>query len=163
MLRRNQLISAAALALVCSLPASAAAFAQNQDLRSPDTRDAAAASERQAVAPPSSIATPDGKGNQDLRMPDTRDAAGGAVPTERPVEPRQDLRSPDARDAARDLPPVHVPAPVVEIREVPSGGFDWGDAGIGAAGMLALFSIAAGSTVLVTNRRRRRGLQVAAR
>ena len=46
--------------------------------------------------------------------------------------------------------------------EAPSGGFDWGDAGIGAAGMLALFSIGAGSTLLLTNRRRRRGLQVTA-
>jgi hypothetical protein len=127
MLRRNQLIGAAALALACSLPASA------------------------AVA------------QQDLRSPDSRDAAGVAAPIERPAEPGQDLRLPDARDAARDLPPVHVPAPIVEIRQVPSDGFDWGDAGIGAAGMLALFSIAAGSTVLVTNRRRRRGFQVATR
>jgi hypothetical protein len=163
MLRRNQLMTAAALALACSLPASAAALAQNQDLRSPDTRQAAAASEGQDSAPPSSIATPDGQGNQDLRMPDTPEAAGAASPTARAIEPTQDLRTPDATDAARDLPRVHVPAPVVEIREVPSSGFDWGDAGIGAAGMLALFSIAAGSTLLVTNRRRRRGFQVAAR
>ena len=45
----------------------------------------------------------------------------------------------------------------------PSSGFDWGDAAIGAAGMLGLFSIAAGSTLLITNRRRRRGLPVATR
>ncbi|HZN88868.1 MAG TPA: hypothetical protein VFB44_07825 [Thermoleophilaceae bacterium] len=36
-----------------------------------------------------------------------------------------------------------------------SPGFDWGDAGIGAAGMLALFSMAAGSALLVTGHRRR--------
>jgi hypothetical protein len=127
MVRRNQLIGVTALALACSLPASG------------------------AVA------------QQDLRSPDTRDAARGAVVTERPAEPGQDLRSPDARDAARDVPRVHVTPPVVEIREVPSRGFDWGDAGIGAGGMLALFSIAAGSTLLVTARRRRRSFQVAAR
>ena len=46
---------------------------------------------------------------------------------------------------------------------VPSSGFDWGDAGIGAAGILGLFSIAAGSTLIIANRRRRRGFQVAAR
>jgi hypothetical protein len=65
----------------------------------------------------------------------------------------QDLRSPDARDAGRT--PVQVPTPVVEIREVPGSGFDWGDAGIGAAGMLALFSIAAGVALTVGARRRR--------
>jgi hypothetical protein len=44
---------------------------------------------------------------------------------------------------------------VVEI-EAPSGSFDWGDAGIGAAGMLALFSITGGALLLATSRRRRR-------
>jgi len=41
---------------------------------------------------------------------------------------------------------------------VSSGGFDWGDAGIGAAGMLAIFSIAAGSALLLTGRKRRHGI-----
>ena len=44
-----------------------------------------------------------------------------------------------------------------------SGGFDWTDAGIGAAGMLALFSIAAGSALVLTGRRHRRGVGVATR
>jgi hypothetical protein len=74
----------------------------------------------------------------------------------------QDLRSPDARDAARDLPRVVVSPPLVEVREAPSGGFDWGDAAIGAAGTLGLFSIAAGSALLVTGRRRRGALRTAA-
>jgi hypothetical protein len=160
MLRRNQLMGIAALTLACSLPASAA-VAQQQDLRNPDNRRGPAASD--VAPPPSSIAAPEGEGYQDLRMPDTRDdSARGTDVTETPAEPTQDLRSPDARDAARDLPKVHVPAPVVQVREVPSHGFDWGDAGIGAAGVLALFSIAAGSTLLITNRRRRRGFHVAA-
>ena len=88
---------------------------------------------------------------QDLRSPDTRDAAAAAA-----AEHYQDLRSPDARDAGR--PPVQVPTPVVEIREVPGNGFDWGDAGIGAAGLLALLSIAGGVTLLAVGRRRRRDL-----
>ena len=50
--------------------------------------------------------------------------------------------------------------PVVEV-STSSGGFDWGDAGIGAAGMVALFSIAAGSALLLMGRRRRRGVSVA--
>jgi hypothetical protein len=73
----------------------------------------------------------------------------------------QDLRSPDARDAARDLPRVVMSPPVVEVREAPSGGFDWGDAGIGAAGTIGLFSIAGGAALLVTSRRRRSVLRAA--
>jgi uncharacterized membrane protein YphA (DoxX/SURF4 family) len=108
---RTTLITTVALAAALSVPAGAAA--QGQDFRSPDARDAAAASEQSS---------------------------------------HQDLRSPDARDAG--LPPVQVPTPVVEIREVPESGFDWGDAGIGAAGMVALFSIAAGLALMIGARRR---------
>ena len=138
-MRRTQLITTAALVAACTVPATAAA--QGQDLRSPDTRDAAAAAAQQHY--------------QDLRSPDARDAAR----TPDTVLP-QDLRSPDARDAGR--PPVQVPTPVVEIREAPGNGFDWGDAGIGAAGILALLSIAGGLALMVTGRRRRRGTEMPA-
>ena len=137
-MRRTQLITTAALVAACAVPATAAA--QGHDLRSPDARDAAAAAEEQAYL--------------DLRSPDTRDAARATLTRE-----YLDLRSPDARDAGRT--PGDVPTPVVEIREVPGSGFDWGDAGIGAAGMLALFSIAAGLALMV-GARRRRGLQLSA-
>jgi hypothetical protein len=137
-MRRTQLITTAALVAACAVPVAAAA--QGQDLRSPDTRDAAAAAELQ--------------GYQDLRSPDARDAGR---PSTNPGY--TDLRSPDARDAGR--PPVEVPTSIVEIREVPGSGFDWGDAGIGAAGMLALFSIAAGLALMV-GVRRRRGFHVSA-
>jgi hypothetical protein len=140
-MRRTQLITTAALVAACAVPATAAA--QGQDLRSPDTRDAEAA----AVAEHPQY--------QDLRSPDARDA--GRTPDS---VVSQDLRSPDARDAGRT--PVEVPTPVVEIREVPGSGFDWSDAGIGAAGMLALFSITAGLALMVAGRKRRRGLQVPA-
>jgi hypothetical protein len=158
-MRRTQLITTAALVAACAAPATAAA--QGQDLRSPDTRDAAEAAQMQ--------------GYQDLRSPDTREAAGASEtrqysdlrsPDARDIGRRpgngttQDLRSPDARDAGR--PPVQIPTPVVEIREAPGSGFNWGDAGIGAAGMLALFSIAAGLALLAGGRRRRRGVHVAA-
>jgi hypothetical protein len=138
-MRRTQLITTAALVAACAVPATAGA--QGQDLRSPDARDAAAAAQAQSY--------------QDLRSPDARDA--GRTPDS---VVSQDLRSPDARDAGR--PPVEVPTPIVEIREVPGSGFDWGDAGIGAAGLLALFSIAAGLALMVGGRKRRRGLQVPA-
>jgi hypothetical protein len=138
-MQRTQLIATAALVAACAVPASAAA--QGQDLRSPDTRDAATAAQAE--------------GYQDLRSPDARDA--GRTPD---TGATQDLRSPDARDAGR--PRVEVPSSVVEIREVPTGGFSWGDAGIGAAGILALLSITTGLALMVGARRRRRGVQVAA-
>lgn len=168
MFRRNHWIVTAALVAVCAVPASAAA---QQDLRMPDTRDAAAASAANGYQ---DLRSPDAKDaareagvvtgpTQDLRSPDAADAAQhrGLYESERgPYVLDRTYGSPDAADAARDLPPVQIPGPVVEIRE-PSGGFDWGDAGIGAAGMLALFSIAAGSALMVTSRRRRRSFRMA--
>jgi hypothetical protein len=106
---------AVAAALAVSAVLAPAATAQ-QDLRSPDARDAAASSIR-----------------QDLRSPDARDAA--VVPPSPPQRRFTDLRSPDARDAGRPQPfVVHSTSPA-------STGFDWGDAGIGAAivaGVLAM-------------------------
>jgi hypothetical protein len=103
---------------------------------------------------PSAAARANGQGYQDLRSPDARDAATSqAAP--------QDLRSPDARDAGRP-PAVDTPTPVVEIREIPATGFDWGDAAIGAAVILGMCSIAAGLMLLLSGRRRRRGFQVPA-
>jgi hypothetical protein len=146
MLRRNHLIVTAALVALCALPATAAA---QQDLRMPDTRDAAAASADDAY--------------QDLRSPDAKDAAreAGTAADSGPYVLDRAYGSPDAVDAARDLQPVQIPTPVVEVKGAPSGGFDWGDAGIGAAGTLALFSIAAGSLLLLTARKRRQGFTVA--
>jgi hypothetical protein len=95
------------------------------------------------------------QGYQDLRSPDARDAAQVSQ-----TRAYQDLRSPDARDAG--LPEAPTPDTVVEIREAPGSGFDWGAAGIGAAGILAMLSIAGGLALLVTTRRRRRGTELAA-
>ena len=192
-MRRTQLITTAALVAACAVPTTAAA--QTQDLRSPDTRDAAIAAARlheymYSSDPASAQARAQGQTPQDLRSPDARDAgsasesprytdlrspdardAGSVSESPRYTDLRspdardvglthdtgvaQDLRSPDARDAGRpQVPPADN---VVEIREVPTGGFDWGDAGIGAAGILALLSIGAGLTLLITGRRRRGG------
>jgi hypothetical protein len=118
-----------------------------QDLRSPDARDAAGT----YVESPQQLAGQ----YQDLRSPDARDAAQLAK-----TEVAQDLRSPDARDAG--LPETPSPDTVVEIREAPGNGFDWGDAGIGAAGLLAILSIAGGLALMVTTRRRRGGTEMPA-
>jgi hypothetical protein len=61
-----------------------------------------------------------------------------------------DKRSPDSqlgRPSDTQLTPVRV-------IEAPGSGFDWGDAGIGAAGGLAIIAIAGGVAVLGTSRRR---------
>ncbi len=160
MLRMKHLIATAAVVALSAAPASAATW---EDTHPNGT---------QAVPPPpSSIASSEGQAygelrepSQDLRSGDAKDAAEHrglyAVEHNSPYALNRDYGSPDAVDVARDLPAIELPTPVVEVRG-PSGGFDWGDAGIGAAGMLALFSIAAGSALLITGRRRRRGLRVA--
>ena len=102
-----------------------------QDLRSPDTVDAArAAGDPPEVAPPqSSIAA----------------SAGGEY---------QDLRSPDTRDHAEDYQPMTESEPVVDESPAP-GGFDWVSAAIGAAvaGGLSLVLLAALGMRRPANRR----------
>jgi hypothetical protein len=137
MLRLSHILTTTALLAVCAAPASAITY---EDMRS---------SYQPAV-----------KG-QDLRSPDARDAAEhrgiyAAKPDTGPYVLNRDYGSPDAADAARDLPPVQIPAPVVTV-DNPSTGFEWGDAGIGAAGMLALLCISLGLTMGAVQSRRRRG------
>jgi hypothetical protein len=163
---RTTLITTVALAAAFALPATAAAVYVEQWQPS----DTGAAAE--VAPPPSSMAAGAGEayrelrsqegvsgtnGYADLRSPDARDAAIASA-----ENGKQDLRSPDARDAGREPTPAPVPAPVVEIRESPGSGFDWGDAGIGAAAILALLSIAVGLTLMVAGRRRRGDAEVAA-
>jgi hypothetical protein len=63
-----------------------------------------------------------------------------------------DLRSPDARAAAADPGALTYATPTV-IKVGSGGSFDWGDAGIGAGGMLAVVALAGGGLVLVSRRR----------
>jgi hypothetical protein len=181
-MRHTHLITTAALVAACAVPATAVAH-YGQNPRSSDTGDAvpnakvdysmnsaggdyapaaaaaggymyssdqASAEARvQGHAPATTQVT------QDLRSPDARDAK-----TEPVTQVAQDLRSPDARDAG--LPESPTPNTVVDIREAPASGFDWGDAGIGAAGLLAMLSIAGGLALMVSTRRRRRGSELPA-
>jgi len=97
-------------------------------------------------------------GPQDLRSPDTRDAANAAAGH------RQDLRSPDAIDAAEGRTPTRTPivVPVVLRRvEVEPDGFDWGDAGIGAASGLTVLAMTGGMVAITTRRRRGARLRAA--
>ena len=123
MFRTHKLIATTTAALALAAPAAAVA---QQDLRSPDSRDAAVGV------------------RQDLRSPDAREAA---------TVVRQDLRSADARDAA--VRPTPVPAAPSPVRFDEPGGFQWGDAGIGAAGMLGLVLALGGIGVITMHHRRR--------
>lgn len=62
-----------------------------------------------------------------------------------------DTRSPDSRFGRPGDTPV---SPQVRVIEAPGDGFDWGDAGVGAAGGLAVVAIAGGALVLGASRRR---------
>jgi hypothetical protein len=104
------------------------------------------------------VAAPVAAAQQDLRSPDAADAAVTAL-GQRVHDPQaQDFRSPDARDTAAGRGTFTAPrVTVVKVAETPqvsSGGFDWGDAGIGAGGVLALVLIAVGGSLMVTHRRR---------
>ena len=64
----------------------------------------------------------------------------------------QDLRNVDRRSPAT-VDPAPAEASVVTAIEVPGDGFDWADAGIGAAGGIAILAILFGTAMAVTHRR----------
>jgi len=106
-----------------------------------------------AVVGACAFAVPTASALQDFASPDARDVR---PVTQNPIE-STDLRSADAQDAAANPSRRSYPTPtIIEVASPAapsSSGFDWGDAGIGAAGTLAVIAIAAGGTVLVTRRR----------
>jgi hypothetical protein len=116
------------------------------------THTAAVALAVAAVAAPVAVAGP-----VDLRSPDAVDAAS-AVTQRAHDQQSQDLRSPDAADSAAGRGTFTAPrvtvVKVAEPSQTTGGGFDWGDAGIGAGGVLALVLIAVGASLMVTHRRR---------
>jgi hypothetical protein len=119
--------------LICAMVSSAIAApaaAAEQDLRMPDTRDAARAAQQSHYT--------------DLRSPDARDAGRVAAQLPSTGARNADLRSPDARDAAGR----YVSTPTVATAS-PASGFDWASALIGAAAgagiLLALLAALTGS------------------
>ena len=193
MLRRNIILTTAALMAVFAVPASAQTY---QDLRSPDAKDAAAQrglyeSESGPYVLSATTARPTRptlpgtcRPRQSPRMPPlvstrTRSARLSSRPRCSRCWPASATRSPPRgtcrpRQSPRMPPPASTRTRSARLSSRPrcsrccpastarsprfrrssrsarsSGGFDWGDAGIGAAGMLALFSIAAGSALLL--------------
>ena len=99
------------------------------------------------------VAAPVAAAQQDLRSPDAADTARIAA-----LRQTQDLRSPDARDTAAGRGTFTAPrVTVVKVTQSPQatgGGCDWGDAGIGAGGVIALVLVGVGGSLMVTHRRR---------
>jgi hypothetical protein len=194
MLRRTTILTAAALALCCSLaPAAVASYGdvppppssiaasqadEYQDLRPPDVKDAAAHRGLYATEPGASTHSGPGFTDAERKLVESPrvQAMVDRISSEiRATEPGATTHpGPGFTDAERKLvesaevqamidrisSEIRATPAVVEV-EAPSGGFDWGDAGIGAAGMLALFSIAGGSALLIAGRRRRGGVSAA--
>jgi hypothetical protein len=78
------------------------------------------------------------------------------VPTTNPmsaaVYSRQDKSSVPATSPSASTAKVRAAPPVVRV-QAPADGFDWGDAGIGAAGGLALSLIGLGGALAVSHHR----------
>jgi hypothetical protein len=174
MIRHSNILTGAALALCCSLMLVAAAHG---DVAPPPSSMAASQAEEyeqlrsEGAGGPSQDPRPYAL-NREYGSPDAVDAARDLPPatvTPSPVHAgpgpftdaeRKMVESPEVQAMIdRASSEIRATPAVVEV-DAPSG-FDWGDAGIGAAGMLALFSIAAGSVLLIAGRRRRQGVSVA--
>jgi hypothetical protein len=153
MLRRRNIITAVALALCCALTPAAAA--------DPPFTDA----ERKLVEEYQAQQSPGAPGPftdaERKLVAEYQDQRSLGAPGPYTDAQRQLVESPEVQVMLdRVSSEIRATPAVVEV-EAPSGGFDWGDAGIGAAGMLALFSIAAGSALLIGGRRRRHDVKVA--
>jgi hypothetical protein len=104
------------------------------------------------AAPSTSIGT-------DLRSPDAKDSArrpfGADVAK---TTHAGDMRSPDARDTSGVTTFEPGVSSTPRAAEVVSGGFQWTDAGVGAAATLGLIALCGGMLLLVSSRRRTRHL-----
>jgi hypothetical protein len=119
--------------------------AEAQDLRSPDARATAP-----VTAPTIDLRSPDAKASEPRGASVSSDVAQGNA--------LQDMRSPDARGGSGVT--TYTPGAILSPRvvSVPANGFQWGDAGIGAAAMLGLVALCGGMMLVVSSRRRERRL-----
>jgi hypothetical protein len=115
-----------------AITSAAAASAPQQDLRSPDARDAAAG---RGTAP---------------------DAITSQVFTDRQRAIAEGFkRSPSYHEALRQAATVVKPPQPAPVRG--DNGIDWGDAGIGAASLLGLIALGLAGPMTILHRRRRAG------
>jgi hypothetical protein len=85
-----------------------------------------------------------------------RAGAARPAPSTWVVRPNPDEQVPASSPSNRGYSSPNAPTTIVRVL-VPGGGFDWGDAGIGAAGGLAVSLLGIGSVMVVSQRRTRRG------
>jgi hypothetical protein len=105
-----------------------------------------------ALVAAAAAAPPAAADHQDLRWPDAKDAERSYLEPVT-IERSQDLRMPDRRDT---VPGVTGTAPATEfVRVSADGGFDWADAGIGAAAAIGIVLIGAGGALGAARMRRR--------
>jgi hypothetical protein len=174
MLRRSNILTATALALCCALAPAAAAdpftdaerklVEQYQDQQSPGAPGPFTDAERKLVEQYQDQQSPGAPGpftDAERKLVDQyQDERALGAPGPFTDAERKLVGSPEVQAMVdRASSEIRATPAIVEV-EAPSG-FDWGDAGIGAAGMLALFSIATGSALLITARKRRHGVKVA--
>jgi hypothetical protein len=87
----------------------------------------------------------------DVRTPDTASASEPST-----AEPVADMRTPDARDHGEGRGTFSAPEVTVVKLVDPAAtgsGFDWGDAGIGAGGLVGLILVALGGVTAVAHRK----------
>jgi hypothetical protein len=147
-MNRHSITFVATLGLIASSALSSTSALASQ---SPDARDANIAAI--AVRPAPSV-------SRDVRSPDARDAAARAVAPASQVSSIADGRSPDTRDVANGVKFVTVPSSPVGVVSHTDSSFRWGDAGLGAALVLALLALIGGATMQY-RRRHHHGAPVA--
>jgi hypothetical protein len=152
-MRRKSIVKSLTVVAALSTCAVAAptAFAKTDIPLKPDTSKAVVVTGQDShIAPPdtSKAVVVTGQDNH-IAPPDTSKAV---VVAPQPSTSSNDLRSPDAIAAAAD-PRTRTYASPTVVKLSSDSGFDWGDAGIGAGGALAVVALAGGGLLLVSRRR----------
>jgi hypothetical protein len=142
----GHIASAIALTLAVAAGAAPAAWADPQPLAQAEAAAVNHPTRIPASTGPCSEACSAG-GYGSMNQPALTQAGTGAALPHDP-RPRSEVVS------GGGYGPVSVPSTVVRV-VAPSGGFDWGDAGIGAGGAFALTMIGLGGVLAATNRHRR--------
>jgi hypothetical protein len=141
---------------IAALGASTAG-AMPADLRTADAIDAGQPQTTTQYTP-SDVRSPDAVAAGELQALGT-DVAAPDQQASKPTAPGVDMRTPDAKDHGEGRGTFNAPdVTVVKVVDPAptSTGFDWGDAGIGAGGLLGLVLIALGTTAAVAHRRHTR-------
>ena len=152
-MRRRSIVKSLTVVAALSTCAVAAptAFARTDIPLKPDTSKAVVVTGQDShIAPPDTSKAVVVTGQDNHIAPP--DASKAVVVAQQPSASSNDLRSPDAIAAAAD-PRTRTYASPEVIKLSSDSGFDWGDAGIGAGGALAVVALAGGGLLLVSRRR----------